>query len=73
MFAQPKDHNVFFRAIEKSCQNGDDVRDLRKLFYMYAQEVQESLQKLSATITTENLKMFFSDYQRFTAGLWITT
>jgi len=73
MFMLPENQKKYFTATAECCKNGKAVRELRKKYERYAAEVQHDLKKLAEKQNEKNWQKFFKSYQRFTAGLWITT
>lgn len=73
MFIRSEDIKTSCETIYELCSSGEKVRKLRKIYEKYAQEVQESLEMVIKKTNKKNVDKFFADYQRFTAGLWITT
>lgn len=73
MFMQAENQKKYFEATAKLCKDGKTVKKLRKKYELYARDVQKNLEELMKEESVENLETFLKDYQRFTAGLWITT
>lgn len=73
MFMLPENQKKYFAATAECCKNGKAVRELRKKYERYAAEVQHDLKQLAEKQNEKNWQKFFKSYQRFTAGLWITT
>lgn len=73
MFIRSEDIKTSCETIYELCSSGEKVRKLRKIYEKYAQEVQESIKMVIKKTNKKNVDKFFADYQRFTAGLWITT
>lgn len=73
MFMLPENQKKYFAATAECCKNGEAVKELRKKYEKYAKEVQHDLKQLAQKQNEKSWKKFFKSYQRFTAGLWITT